>query len=439
MFDESTSTLVAIATNLKPQELLFIGLTVAMTLYGVIGIRRVRDEQDRLLQNLNQVRIEGVEQATHPVIQSLLHEHERAMRRQQGQANVAILVDRAMVSMRSGGKPLTYWVRMVKAAISLCVGLGLVGTFVGLILALFGVTGALEQAAGQTGASREITALLSQLRTLIGGMTTAFQASIWGVSGSLLLTLYSSLQGTFTRGEEVAHELEYYLLNEHEGASAAAGQVDVQALLLERISALTQTLELSFAAGMGDAAQQFGLAASSMAAVLQSIEPVTNSLGASGTSLQTLSTGLGEVTTDLRNVMAALKISQEQLPQRMLQLQQVEESLIVALGALPQQNIQLLGGVDHFNAAARQLSGTLTSFRQEWPTMVQEFVTHTEQAVERQSLAVAESIERLREIIELGRRDALEQMEQLVALNATRADAIASALGPGSQTYRRQT
>lgn len=366
----------------------------------------------------------------HPLILSLIDEYERVQRRQPGAVNVEALVAKSLEALR-----VSRWVGIVRMAVSTCVVFGLLGTLIGLIAALSGIQGALQQAAAQSGTNADMLALVSQLRELLGGMGTAFRASLFGVGGSAVLTVAAALAGTFTIGDRVAVELEHYLCSEHVPSAEILTTTDLQRRLVERMDALTQTLEVGLASGMADAARQFSETSRSMSKVLRQVEPVTNALGHSGQSLETLSQGMLQVTDDMRSVMTALRVSQESVPQRMEELRKVEEILVSVIGglhtsmqAVTTQNTRVIEAIDIFQHGTHTFEHTLTGFRSEWPAIIQEFATRTEQAVEHNSSTVTESIERLREILEQGHRDTLEQMEGLVTANQSTAQAVATSL-----------
>lgn len=412
-------------------EFLFGGLVLWAVGSSVLGIRTVRTAYNALLANLQSVREQGIDAVRHPTLKQLFFDYEEAMRKRESRANPAVLVDRALMHLApegsTAGKSVQYYIRMIRNNTAICVGLGLLGTFSGLILALYGVSGALNRAVAQSGNASDVAALLTQLRTLISGMYAAFWASVFGVGGSVGLNLFTAKAGTFTQGDLVAGELEQYLANEYVAQLPRESSEDLQRqmvqrldLMSERMENLAGQLEAGLSGGLGEAAREFGVAAKSMNQVLKSIEPVTKSLGKSGTSLSTMSDALATVTVDLKNVITAMQASQEQVPQRMLELQRVSEHLLKALGALPDQTAALNEGLTHFQASTRQLEVTVDGFRKDWPTMMQQFVSQTEQAVENQAVTVAESVERLRVILDAMRQENLEHLEQIVMAQGAR-------------------
>lgn len=395
--------------RLTPLELFFISATLGVTALGWYGTTRVRDGYRGILQDLDRVRAEGPGAAQNPVVQAALQGYERALQRAGAPLNPTVLVDRALSKARGGGRFLSGvtvqgWVRTVRMAISVCVVVGLLGTFSGLTLALFGVTDAIEQAASQTGTNADMLALLLQLRSLIGGMSTAFQASVAGVFGSLVLTVLSSVRGTFSQSDQVADELENYLTNEFVPAvSAKALGAEFQAAVLERLAAMESALREGPSGGAAEATRELTAASKAIAKVLQEFEPVTGALTASGQSLSSLAHHLE-------------------------QLHKVEAELVGALGSLPAQNARLSDGIDLFQSGARQLEASLASFSERWPKLVEEFAARTEQAVEHQALNVSESLERLRTVLEQGQKETLDRMDDLVSINQTTADAVNKAV-----------
>lgn len=390
---------------MKPIELFFLMVTLVVAGTGVYGVRLIARAFGAVHDNLVQIRHEGRSAARHPAILAAISEYEAALRRTDTRVNVPVIVDRVLQNMRPAGDPrIGGWLRVVRAAISICVVVGLLGTFIGLTFALTGLNGSLTQAARQPD-SQSMAALLSQLRVLLGGMSTAFQASVFGVGGSAILTAVTAIAGTFTIGDRVANELEHYLCNEFEPDVPKLGQAD----------------------GLQSAAEQLGQ-------ILRQVEPITRTLGSSGDSLEQLGRGLTAVTEDMRGLMVALKLGQEALPQRMAELHQVEEALVLSLGQLQQgiaaaasSNGKLVDGADLFQSAARQLDGTLGKFREEWPGIVQQFVNQTEQAIEQHTLGVNTALEGLRETLEETRREHLAHIEELLSANHAIAQQLAAA------------
>jgi len=59
----------------------------------------------------------------------------------------------------------------------------------------------------------------------------------------------------------------------------------------------------------------------------------------------------------------------------MAELRRVEEKLLEAMRTLPRSTGQLAEGVEVFHRGARQLEATLQAFREQWPVLMQGFVT----------------------------------------------------------------
>jgi flagellar biosynthesis chaperone FliJ len=419
---------------MRSGELFFLLLTLVVAGTGVYGVWLIARAFGAVHENLLQIRLEGRSAARHPAVLTAISEYEASLRRADTRVNVGVIVDRVLQNMRPAGTArISGWIRVVRAAISICVVVGLLGTFIGLTIALTGLSGSLTQAGEQANA-QNMAGLLSQLKVLLGGMSTAFRASVFGVAGSAILTALTALAGTFTIGDRVANELEHYLCNEFEPDVLSISDEDVQRRLLERFDELAQSLEVGLAAGLQSAADQFSDTARNMGQILQQVEPITRTLGSSGDSLEQLGRGLTAVTEDMRGLMVALKLGQEALPQRMAELHQVEEALVLSLGRLQEgiaaaatSNGKLVDGADLFQSAARQLDGTLGKFREEWPGIVQQFVNQTEQAIEQHTLGVSTSLDGLRETLEESRREHLAHMEELLSANHALAQRVASA------------
>ncbi|MDF2629441.1 MAG: hypothetical protein K0R39_3272 [Symbiobacteriaceae bacterium] len=424
--------------NLNNIERLFLGLNLTVVLVGLRGVSLVAKTYGSLTKDLENVRQNGQDAATHPVLRDAFFDYHRILGRFGGRVHEGVIVARALQGLRTrpGGARVEAWVRFVRTAISLCLVLGLIGTFTGLTQALFGLSGSLAEAAANAGDTKEMTGLLDQLREMLGGMSTVFQASLWGVGGSALLTLISAIWGTFSIGDRTAAELEHYFCHEYVARREANDGEDLQRQVLEQLSILTDTLRAGLTSGLSDAAALFAQTASRMGDILQQVQPITSSLDASGSSLRELGTGLSQVTGDMRDLMMSLKLTQGELPKRMEKLHEVESALLVSFDALQSSMAgslkayqDLVRGADLFHAGADTLQGTVRELKEAWPGIVQEFITRTESAVESQAVTVCESVDQLREVLEQSRRDSLEQMEQMVEAQTAFAKAAASSMG----------
>jgi hypothetical protein len=109
--------------------------------------------------------------------------------------------------------------------IGLLIFLGLLGTFYGLletVQSVKGVIGGLSSGGGDPAGAFE--ALKSGLATPLGGMSTAFSASLFGLAGSLVLG-FLDLQAGLAQGR-FCNELEEYLVS-HTRFSAPTGALDI--------------------------------------------------------------------------------------------------------------------------------------------------------------------------------------------------------------------
>lgn len=416
------------------EQQFFLTLTLVTGILGLWGILAVRRAYGQVMSALTRLREEPELEPAHPLLVRVITDYEDALLRRDTQATAGVLVERALRSLRArpAGLPLYAWVRWVRAAISICIVLGVLGTFVGLFLALGGLQGSLAAAAAQAGNADEMAGLLDQLRSLMGGMSTAFFASVCGVGGSLALTFFSAVFGTFSAAETLAEELEHFLVNEYLPKAPSGASEQAQRRLLERFDEAARSLESSIASGLTAAADR-------MVQVVQLVEPILGSLGNSGQSLAQLSQNMAEVTTDMHAVLSALKASQETVPQRMEELQKVESSLIATLGVLTVAvesgagaNERLTAALASFDTGAQHLESTLSEFRREWPAMMREFTEQTQQAVAHQAINVSEAVERLREMIEQSHVETVEQMEALVSSYGITAQTIAASLNGGT-------
>ena len=109
--------------------------------------------------------------------------------------------------------------------IGLLIFLGLLGTFYGLletVQSVKGVIGGLSSGGGDPAGAFE--ALKSGLATPLGGMSTAFSASLFGLAGSLVLG-FLDLQAGLAQGR-FYNELEEYLAS-HTRFAAPTGALDI--------------------------------------------------------------------------------------------------------------------------------------------------------------------------------------------------------------------
>lgn len=419
-------------------EQLFLLLTVSVAGLGVIGILLVKTTLQGISENLAQVRLRGRDAARHPAIKVIIREYEQALRQHRARADAGVLVERVLQAVRPLGLPVRVggWTGFVRAGISACVVLGLLGTFVGLAIALSGLSGSLEQAAAQAGETSDLVALLTQLRLLMGGMSTAFRASIFGVSGSLLLTLLSALAGTFRALPQLATDLEHYLLNDYESDEPEQDQ-DGLARVADRLDGLVNTVQTGLVDTLARGTAQLGDALRQATELMGQVGAITGGLNSSARSLQRVSEAIEPVARDLREVLAAIQAGQAAMAARLEALTNVERTLADDVQAL-QRNLELdseysarmVAAADALQSGARQFESVVAQFRAEWPGMMRDFVGQTGQAVEQQVLEISAVLEGLREVMEQSQKDNLAYLEEFVSSHQATVQAVADSLLP---------
>lgn len=416
-------------------EQLFLLLTLSVAGLGVIGILLVKTTLQGISENLAQVRLRGRDAARHPVITVIIREYEQALRQHQARADAGVLVERVLQAVRPLGLPVRVggWTGFVRAGISACVVLGLLGTFVGLAIALTGLSGSLEQAAAQAGETSDLVALLTQLRLLMGGMSTAFRASIFGVSGSLLLTLLSALAGTFRALPQLATDLEHYLLNEYQPDEPEQDQ-DGLARVADRLDGLVNVVQ-SGVDTLARGTAQLGDALRQATGLMEQVGTITGGLNSSARSLQRVSEAIEPVTRDLREVLAAIQAGQDAMAARLEALTHVERTLAGDVQALQRHleldseySARLVAGADALHSGARQFESAVAQCRAEWPEMMRDFVAQTGQAVEQQVLEISAVLEALREVMEQSQKDTLAYLEEFVSSHQATVQAVADSL-----------
>ena len=129
--------------------------------------------------------------------------------------------------------------------IGLLVFLGLLGTFYGLletVQSVSGVIGGLSVGAGD--AARAFSDLKSRLEAPLGGMSTAFSASLFGLAGSLVLG-FLDLQAGLAQNR-FYHDLEEYLSGYTRlsgGIGSDAGETSVPAFIQALLEQTADSLE----------------------------------------------------------------------------------------------------------------------------------------------------------------------------------------------------
>jgi LysM repeat protein/flagellar motor component MotA len=116
------------------------------------------------------------------------------------------------------------------------VGLGLVGTFIGLLGALqdlSGVFSAMTSGTGGNDPTAMFITMIERLKAPMQGMGTAFVASLYGLLGSLVLGLISS--GVKRSGDRMMSLLRVYLNSEVYTRPVSAGQ-EPQDITLDKVS-----------------------------------------------------------------------------------------------------------------------------------------------------------------------------------------------------------
>ncbi|MEN3930497.1 MotA/TolQ/ExbB proton channel family protein [Microvirga sp. W0021] len=101
-------------------------------------------------------------------------------------------------------KALEWRVRFLDYAAGLLIGLGLLGTFVGLTTTMEGIKTSIQMLSG--GGDVDAKLLVSSLAAPLGGMSTAFSSSMFGLASSLISGALSHFLGRASEGW--VHEIE---------------------------------------------------------------------------------------------------------------------------------------------------------------------------------------------------------------------------------------
>jgi methyl-accepting chemotaxis protein len=192
--------------QLNPLAITIIVFILVIFFSAVITTIMIRSKYHQLGDSLEDIK---EKKSAHPVLQGILGSYKTAARGNQHEVNTQAIIER---HFNHDFRSLNVGERFVRAAVSLMIILGLLGTFYGLTLSIGNLVELLS--AGQH------TEMLTSMDSIIGGlidsvrgMSVAFVTSLFAIACAILLTVLTIFNNIETARENLFVDLEEYLDN----------------------------------------------------------------------------------------------------------------------------------------------------------------------------------------------------------------------------------
>ncbi|EIT83890.1 hypothetical protein A374_17684 [Fictibacillus macauensis ZFHKF-1] len=187
--------------------MIVVGIIACLTFIGMIGHLQTSSSLRKWLRELDDI-ASGRLQAPHsPWLQKVCDDY-RQHERSGIEPNTQALIEKyylkeKLVIVGLWRVPVGNVQRLLQQLPSFTIILGVLGTFVGLTMALFSMQSTLFALGGGASAGVTMNSIITSLTAPFQGMSTAFITSIAGVSAALLLTVLST--GFFSRGTSLSY------------------------------------------------------------------------------------------------------------------------------------------------------------------------------------------------------------------------------------------
>ncbi|MDW7671363.1 MAG: MotA/TolQ/ExbB proton channel family protein [Bacillota bacterium] len=195
-----------IMSQLNPLAITIIVFILVIFFSAVITTITIRSKYHQLGDSLEQIK---EKKSAHPVLQGILESYKTAARGNHHEVNTQAIIER---HFNHDFRSLNIGERFVRAAVSLMIILGLLGTFYGLTLSIGNLVELLS--AGQH------TEMLTSMDSIIGGlidsvrgMSVAFVTSLFAIACAILLTVLTIFNNIEAARENLFVDLEEYLDN----------------------------------------------------------------------------------------------------------------------------------------------------------------------------------------------------------------------------------
>jgi hypothetical protein len=192
--------------QLNPLAITIIVFILVIFFSAVITTITIRSKYHQLGDSLENIK---EKKSAHPVLQGILESYKTAARGNHHEVNTQAIIER---HFNHDFRSLNVGERFVRAAVSLMIILGLLGTFYGLTLSIGNLVELLS--AGQH------TEMLTSMDSIIGGlidsvrgMSIAFVTSLFAIACAILLTVLTIFNNIETARENLFIDLEEYLDN----------------------------------------------------------------------------------------------------------------------------------------------------------------------------------------------------------------------------------
>ena len=193
-------------TQMNHIAMVIIGFILVIFFSSMAVSITIRSKYQQLGESLQQLKDQN---SAHPVLQTILESYKTAAQGSRQEVNTQAIIER---HFNLHFKGLNLGERYVKAAVSLMIILGLLGTFYGLTLSI-GKLVELLSAGQHTEMLTSMDSIIEGLIDSVRGMSVAFVTSLFAISCAVILTLFNVFNHVETARERLFVDLEEYLDN----------------------------------------------------------------------------------------------------------------------------------------------------------------------------------------------------------------------------------
>ncbi len=198
--------MITIIQSLNPVAMSIVGIIVAILLISVVLMIATRNTYQRIVKNLINPNNRANSIFKEKIINNMVEDYQDAIIGKVEEVNTQAIIDKNMALTLK--KQLTAE-RFVSKAGSIMIILGLLGTFYGLTLSIGEIVTLLATTKGSL--ISDMTPVIDGLMNALQGMSVAFITSLFGISGSIILTILSMFIGIDDVKEKMMVVAEEYL------------------------------------------------------------------------------------------------------------------------------------------------------------------------------------------------------------------------------------